>query len=286
MPDSLVPVPRTLTWATQIDVLGPDRELSRREGCTVIRSPGNPRHWWGNLLLFDDPPAPGQRAEWEARFAAEFAPDREVRHVTLAWDRPSGELGAAAEFVASGYRLEETIALVCVPDELRGHDQRAHPRGHRDLIIRALDPEPGADRTAWDQVTEVQAAQRTDDEPRAARAFIDQRLAELRELFRDGRGAWYVALAQGRVVAGCGMVVTAGRGRYQSVDTAAAFRRRGIASRLVVAAGRHAAEHHGAHQLVICADPDYHALGLYESLGFGHAEHTAGLCRPPVRPWG
>ena len=280
MPDSLVPVPRALTWATQIDVLPPDRELSRREGCTVIRSPGNPHHWWGNLLLFDDPPAPGERLAWEARFAAEFAPDREVRHVTLAWDRASGELGAADEFVAAGYTLEETIALACAPDDLR-----PHPRSDRDLTIRALDPEPGADRAAWDQLAEVQAADRTDDEPRAARAFIEQRLAELRELFRDGRGAWYVALAGGRVVAGCGVVVTAGRGRYQGVDTAAAFRRRGIASRLVVAAGRHAAEHYGARRLVICADLDYHALGLYESLGFGRAEHTAGLCRPPVRPW-
>src|SRR5438105_2519423 len=61
---------------------------------------------------------------------------------------------------------------------------------------------------------------------------------ELRELFRAGRGAWYVALDEsGREVQGsCGVVVTAGRGRYQAVDTAEAHRRRGICSRLVVQA--------------------------------------------------
>jgi len=276
--DTLVPVPRALTWATHVDVLAPDRELSRREGCTVIRSPSNPRHWWGNLLLFDDAPGPGERHSWEQRFATEFAPDREVQHVTLAWDRTTGEIGAADEFTRAGYTLEETIALVCTPDDLR-----PHPRADQTVRIRALDPSPGADLGVWDQVTEVQAHDRPEEEPRAARAFVEQRMGDLRELFRDGRGAWYAALAGDRVVAGCGIVVTAGRARYQSVDTLAGFRRRGICSRLVVAAGHHAAEHHGAQRLVICADPHYHALGLYESLGFGRAEHTVGVCLPPAR---
>jgi ribosomal protein S18 acetylase RimI-like enzyme len=264
--DTRVPVTRALTW-----------ELSRRKDCTVIRCPSNPRHWWGNLLLFDDPPAPGERASWELRFAAEFAPDREVRHVTLAWDRTTGELGAAREFTAAGYTLEETVALVCDPGDLR-----PHPRADRSVRIRVLDPSPGADLAVWYQVTDLQAADRpTGEEPRSARAFVEQRLADLRELFRDGRGAWYAAVASDRVVAGCGIVVSGGRGRYQSVDTLAGFRRRGICSRLVVAAGHHAAEHYRADRLVICADPSYHALGLYESLGFGRAEHTAGVCLPP-----
>ncbi|MDQ6728729.1 MAG: GNAT family N-acetyltransferase [Actinomycetota bacterium] len=276
--DTLVPVPRALTWATHVDVLPRDRELSRREGCTVIRSPSNPRHWWGNLLLFDEAPTPGERPSWEQRFAAEFAPDREVQHVTLAWDQTTGEVGAAAEFMRGGYTLEETVALICTPGELR-----PHPRADQTVRIRALDPSPGADLGLWDQVTDVQADDRSAEEPRAARAFVEQRMADLRELFRDGRGAWYAALAGGRVVAGCGIVVTAGRGRYQSVDTLGSFRRRGICSRLVVAAGHHAAEHYGAQRLVICADVHYHALGLYESLGFARAEHTAGVCLPPAR---
>ena len=277
--DSRVPVPQALTWATHVDVLPADRELNRRDGCTVIRSPSNPRHWWGNLLLFDDPPRPGERLLWERRFAAEFAPDREVQHVTLAWDRTDGELGAAEEFTDAGYTLEETVALVCAPDDLR-----AHPRADRSSAIRVLDPSPGADLAMWDQVAEVQAADRpADEEPRSARAFVEQRLSDMRELFREGRGAWYAAVVDDRIVAGCGIVVARSRGRYQSVDTLVGYRRRGICSRLVVAAGHHAAEHFGANRLVICADPDYYALGLYESLGFGRSERTAGVCLPPSR---
>ena len=82
---------------------------------------------------------------------------------------------------------------------------------------------------------------------------------------------------RGNVVGSCGIVVTAGRGRFQAVETAAAYRRRGICSRLVVEAARHAVEAYGAAQLVIVADATYHALGLYESLGFERREHVYGV---------
>jgi ribosomal protein S18 acetylase RimI-like enzyme len=75
----------------------------------------------------------------------------------------------------------------------------------------------------------------------------------------------------------CGAVVTAGRGRFQAVDTALAHRPRGIASRLVVEAARRASEDDGAKRLVIVADADYHALELDESLGFTRAEHVFGV---------
>ena len=276
MLDSPVPVPRALTWATHIDVLPADRELIRRGDCTVVHSPSNPGHWWGNLLLFDEPPAPGELASWEGRFATEFATDAGVGHVTLAWDRTDGALGAAEEFIHSGYELEETVALTARPDELRSHH-----RANRQVRIRTLDPEPGSDVSAWEQAIGLSAANSAQTDRRAALAFTERRLADLRELFRDGRGAWYVARLGRRVVGGCGIVVTAGRGRYQHVDTDPAYHRRGIASRLVVAAGHHAAERYGAQTLVICADANYHALGLYRSLGFVAAERTAGVCRRP-----
>jgi ribosomal protein S18 acetylase RimI-like enzyme len=105
----------------------------------------------------------------------------------------------------------------------------------------------------------------------------------LRVLFETGRGAWYVALDRQRdeVLGSCGVVVTGERGRFQAVDTAQAHRRRGICSRLLVAATRDAADRFGARQLVIAADPEYHALGLYESLGFQPRERVCGVCRRP-----
>ena len=75
--------------------------------------------------------------------------------------------------------------------------------------------------------------------------------------------------------------MTAGRGRFQTVVTAPEHRRRGVCSRLVVEAAQRAAEDHGAERFVIVADANYHALGLYESLGFERRESVFNVTLRP-----
>jgi ribosomal protein S18 acetylase RimI-like enzyme len=269
-------VPRSLVWATDIDTLPLDHIAERREGYLAIRSPGNPGHYWGTLLLFDDPPAAGDGERWEALFDEAFGDDPRVRHRTLAWDRTDGVAGAAVdEFVARGYRLDENVGLVAGPGEVR-----PHPRENREVAVRVLDPAVGADEELWHGVIELEVSDREDVfEEESYRAYLLARYGDRRALFRAGGGAWYVALdpATGDIAASCGVVVTGSRGRFQSVGTALAYRRRGICSRLVVEAARHATEVHGARTLVIAADIGYHALGLYESLGFERREHVLGV---------
>jgi GNAT superfamily N-acetyltransferase len=158
----------------------------------------------------------------------------------------------------------------------------SHARENREVTVRALDSAIGVDEALWDAVVELQLANREDDglDKGEHRAFIRARLEGLRALFLAGRGAWYVAIepTTGDLVASCGIVVTAGRGRFQLVDTAPSHRRRGISSRLVVEAARRASIEHGATRFVIEADPGYHAIGLYESLGFERAEVVVGAC--------
>lgn len=274
-------VPRSLVWATSIDVLPSDRTVTRRDDYLVVRSPGNPAHYWGNLLLFDEPPVAGDRSRWEALFAAEFGDEPRVRHRTFAWDRTDGAFGCAREeFLANDYVLDETIGLVARPDQLL-----EHPRANRDVDIRPLDPAPGADAELWASVLDLQVAGREEGHAEADyRAFAEPWLAARRSHFNQGGGAWYAAIdpPSGVLAATCGIVVTGKRGRFQLVETRTDYRRRGICSRLVVDAAQHAARTFGAEQFVIAADVGYHALGLYESLGFGRAEHVVGVCRWPA----
>jgi ribosomal protein S18 acetylase RimI-like enzyme len=273
------PVPDSLVWATDIDVLAVDGVVERRDGYLVVRSPSHPAFYWGNLLLFPDPPAAGDGARWERRFEAEFRDEPGVEHVTFAWDRVDGAVGAAGpEFVSRGYELEQTVGLVGAAAGLH-----PHPRENGEVVVHTLDPDGDSD--LWDQVVELQVGSRDDHlEEQAHRDFCRRRLSDRRALFRAGRGGWYVATYPGEreVLGSCGIVVTGGRGRFQVVDTAAAHRRKGICSRLVVEAANRAAGLHGADRFVIAADPDYHALGLYESLGFRRAERVAGVCRQPA----
>jgi len=39
-------MPRSLVWATDIDVLPQGRIVQRRERYLVVRSPSNPLHYW------------------------------------------------------------------------------------------------------------------------------------------------------------------------------------------------------------------------------------------------
>jgi ribosomal protein S18 acetylase RimI-like enzyme len=273
-------VPRSLVWATSIDVLPPERIVRREDGHLVVHSPTNPSHWWGNLLLFDEVPTAGDGERWEALFEAAFAGDPRVTHRTFAWDRTGDEPGAAdAEFGARGYELERSVGMIATPDQIR-----PHPRANAEVEVRALDPAVGGpDERRWEQVIELQVAardvERHDEEP--YRVFSRARQDDLRATFRAGRGAWYVALDGDEVAGTMGVVVTGGRARYQAVDTAITHRRRGICSRLLVEAARHAVATYGATDLVIVADPGYHAAGIYESVGFRPVERVCGVCRPP-----
>jgi ribosomal protein S18 acetylase RimI-like enzyme len=273
-------VPRSLVWATDLDVLPLDRVVERREGYVVVRSPTHPEHYFGNLLLFDEPPSAGGAVRWERLFEEEFRAEPRVCHRTFAWDRVDGVLGEAREeFLSRGYFLENTVGLVAEAGRVR-----AHPRENRDVQVRSLQPFEDADTGLWEQVVELQVASRDESlEEDQHRTFTRTRLRDLRALFRAGRGSWYVALdPSGREVVGsCGVVVTGSRGRFQTVDTAAEHRRRGVCSRLVVEAAHRSTEQYGTEWFVIAADPGYHALGLYESLGFEPTERVAAVCRQP-----
>jgi ribosomal protein S18 acetylase RimI-like enzyme len=272
--------PSSLVWATNIDVMPRDRVVTQRDGYLVVRSPGNPAHYWGNLLIFGSPPVDGDAVRWEQLFQDEFGDEPRVRHRTFAWDNTDGDFGRAREeFGVSGYDIDESIGLVARPDQLHHH-----ARETRDVVVRPLDPAPGADTELWEAVVELQVAGRDEGHDEAGyRAFIAASLAARRVGFESRPGAWYVAIdpSSGDVTASCGIVVTDGRGRFQAVDTALAYRRRGICSRLIVDAAEHSVAVHGTERFVIVADAGYHALGLYESLGFRRGEHVVGVCRWP-----
>jgi GNAT superfamily N-acetyltransferase len=269
----------SLVWATDIDVLEENHVLARRDGYWVVRSPTNPTFWWGNFLLFDDAPAAGDGDRWETLFEEEFGDQADVTHRTFAWDRTDGGAGEAArELVARGYELERTTGLIAAAAEIT-----PHIRADRVADVRVLDP--NADESLWDQVIAVQMAQAAGEYEDADyhETFSRRRQAALRDLFRDQqRGGWYVAVLDDQVVGSLGIVVTGGRARYQAVDTVEAHRGKGIATRLVVDAARHASSRQEIGHFVIAADPEYHAIGIYESVGFRPRESVVGAMLKPA----
>jgi ribosomal protein S18 acetylase RimI-like enzyme len=89
------------------------------------------------------------------------------------------------------------------------------------------------------------------------------------------------AFVDGVARAGLGVFAADGLARYQSVETHPEFRRRGLASALLVEAARLVSSQQRVDRFVIVADPSYVAIDIYRRLGFTDAEQQVQWLRPP-----
>ena len=92
-----------------------------------------------------------------------------------------------------------------------------------------------------------------------------------------GLGHWYGAYLGDKLVADLGIFCDDRLGRYQSVGTDPLYRKRGICGTLVFRAGEMATEEFALENLVMEADPGYHAARIYESVGFEVCEENYSL---------
>jgi GNAT superfamily N-acetyltransferase len=122
----------------------------------------------------------------------------------------------------------------------------------------------------------------SDPELSGGREFATRRSVAQRSLVEQGRGVWWGAFVDGVLASSLGVFgAGAGLARYQDVETHPAYRRRGLATALVQAAGRHALAELGARRLVIVADPDDDAVRVYRRAGFRDGETQLQASRYP-----
>ena len=182
-----------------------------------------------------------------------------------------GEAGDAETLSELGVEVE--INHVLSAGQLR---EPGPPAGG--AVVRRL-----RDDDDWAQAVEVRLEVYEEAENDEHRAFVERQLAESREICERGEGGWFGAFADGQLVSSLGLIrAVPDVGRYQTVETLDAYRRRGLAGRLLFEASRWGASALGLRRLVICADPEYHALRLYEALGFEVIERQVQLQRQPA----
>jgi hypothetical protein len=253
------PLVRSLGLTTDLMLIGWDGHVDvLDDGVICARSPANPTFYFGNFLLFPDAPAPGDAHAWVTRFQAAFAHDPRVRHVCLRWDRTDGAPGHAEELRAAGFTLEETIVLATTTPH-------APPRV-ADATLRRI--ESAAD---WDQVVALQIATAIEQYGASAASFARAQMSRYRQFVSSGRGAWFGAFLGSTLAADLGVFVDDGLGRFQAVETAPAFRRRGLCGTLASFAAASALSDLGATRLVLVGLDD-HTSAIYASIGFARVE--------------
>ncbi|MBC8056583.1 MAG: GNAT family N-acetyltransferase [Rhizobiales bacterium] len=276
-------MPLSLGWRTDLIFARFDGEVATRGDHLVVRTPNNPSFWWGNFLLFDHAPGEGDTAGWLTRFDAEITKQQpESRHITFGFDSAE-PIPLPPDFARAGFRLFSSTVLTMGRAQLRAQ-RRALPDGFRIDTLRL--PAQAAEAVELQVVSDAGESEAEAD----YRLFRQRQMSRYGAMECAGMGHWFAVFARGddgaeRMVAGCGLFSMPGEalGRFQHVETHPAWRRRGLCSALIHAVCRHGFERMGLETLVIVADPDDIAIGLYESLGFERGASTWHLEKAPPR---
>ncbi|UFN42575.1 GNAT family N-acetyltransferase [Nocardioides okcheonensis] len=229
----------------------------------VVRTPDNPSYFWGNFILLAEPPVPGGEREVVGAFHTEFPA---ADHVSIGIDGDGLPDQSRTAFEAAG--LEVDVATVLTASDL------VAPRDV-EAEVRALTTDDD-----WEARARLSHGLYPSTSEERFMAFARGKNVQERRLVDAGRGSRYGAFVDGELVSTAAAYVTeAGTARFQSVETHPDHRRRGLAAAVVHAAGRHALDHLGVGTLVIVADTDGEAIGIYRRLGLADAERQVMMER-------
>jgi GNAT superfamily N-acetyltransferase len=241
-------------------------EIVDRGSYLVVRTPSNPTFYWGNFLLFSDPPGEGDFNRWRDLFSKEIGSPPEVKHQTFGWDTLRDEEGASRPFLEAGFRVNRSIVMTA-----REPITPAQP-------AIGVEFRPLQTNHEWEQAVENQVICREPEFTEAGyREFRQRDMQRYRTMVSAGLGVWFGAFIDRRLVADLGVFHSGVTGRYQSVQTHPDYRRRGIAGDLICEAGRYATSRFKLETLVIVTEADSAPARLYGSLGFQKVEYQMGL---------
>lgn len=260
-----------LGWRTDIALLEiSGSQVTDRDDHLVVRTPDNPTFWWGNFLLLDRVPQPGEHEQWVDRFAATF-PD--ARHLAFGVDGTVGRAADLAGFADMGLSVDASTVMTAT-------SVHRPPRPNDEAEYRRLTSDDD-----WAQCLRLRIiANATDDDP-GYQTFEARRVATDRATSTAGRGAWFGAFLDGRLVSQMGLAAAGpGLARFRLVETDPAYRGRGLAGTLVHHVSEYGFGELGATTLVMVADPDYLAVRIYRSVGFDDTETQLQAERGPAGP--
>jgi GNAT superfamily N-acetyltransferase len=254
---------RSLGYQTDLFFRGFEGEILEREHYTVIRTPKNPTFRWGNFLLFKQAPTQADLAPWQAAFALEHP---NATHIALGWDDPENT-GDVMAFTKAGFDFDQSIVMTA---------QAVHvpPKINPDCQIRILE------QSDWLEWVDMECAvnnalPESEREDGDYRTFVERKGAELERMSAAGHGHFWGAFLKGRLTASLGLFFWQGVGRFQWVATHPEFRRLGLCGTLVHHVAKLGLEQ--VDTLVMVADPEYVAAGIYENVGFIPSERQFQL---------
>lgn len=258
---------RSLGLASDLLIMRGLSDIETHADRIVLRTPSEPDFWFGNMVVFktDQVTPKAQIAQFQADFP-------NAPHVVLCWDAPDqAHLPGHTTLQTMGYALEKT-------DVLSRFDPLPARNVPDEITLRPI--ESDAD---WAQVFALQCETGIEEGyvPDSHNPFLQRRLAARRTQIADGWGCWFGAFDADLLVADLGIFTDGHIARFQSVQTRASHRRRGLARALLSEASHWAKDKAPQAQLVILADDGNPSAQIYRNAGFALQERLIAAVKAP-----
>lgn len=230
-----------------------------------IETPGNPEFFWGNFLIFPNPPQKDDYDNWIKVFKQEFGHNKNIKHIAFTWDIFGGkpELG---QFINAGFILEETVLMSANELKIIKPNSNIEYR----LISSPND---------WEQLVELQIETgllELNYNPKIYREFIQRRFSDYKIMVDKNLGSWFGAFLNGKLVSDLGLFGNSKNMRFQSIETKLEHRNQGIAQNLML----FAANSLKSENYILQADSKGRAIDLYMKMGFEIKEVLSFLHTP------
>jgi RimJ/RimL family protein N-acetyltransferase len=253
---------RSLALLSDLVVLGTAATVKVTDSWLSVRTPDMPTLRLGNAVLFPRPPTVTDVPSWPELLQTEVGPGA-AAHGRLAWEGGQPERATYQAFADIGYEPYDSLSMVTTTLNTRS--------GSSNVSIRLI-----RDTADWVDLLAFQDPSR--QAPGGARSGLAaKRIGLYQTRAKQGTGAWFAGYRDGSVVGCCGVMIGHRIARFQGLKTSPEYRRSGIGVSLVRAASEWALSVDGVKQLVAVVDPDYHALRLFQSIGFEPHDLACGV---------
>mgnify|MGYP000041203858 FL=1 len=255
---------QSLTMRSELLTLSGISHLTYHDGYAVQSTPTEPDFWMGNQVIL-----PNSNLSVSAAFAVFERHFPDASHRSIVWDVPNIDSSLIHGVREAGGKLEGFDALT-----LQGRLAEAvAPDG---IILKALD---GPNDWAKAEALQAEVGIEEGRDPALHGPYLARRNAGRREQIRKDIGQWFGAFDGEEIVTQMGMFHDSQIARYQSVETKATHRKRGICSALLRHAAFWALGRAQDAKVVIVAEADSDAGRLYRKMGFAPAETIFGIVR-------
>lgn len=258
--------------STELRLLEPICTFVQHDGYLVYRSDKFRNFYGGNGIEIQDP-AGRSLAEWEAISRVHFDPALFV-HTTYTFPDQLEYHYLAAQGREQKYHVETDTYMFVDSTE------RCRPLPE-DLEVRQIVTEED-----WQRLAEFEQEGYIGADWHDPNATGPDRLFEKTRFTSEVVGIeWFYLARKGdpAILSKLGLFLHNGIGRLQDVSTAESERRKGYAAMLVSFAIDRAISALGARGVALAADVDYHAVSLYEQLGFRHVGGGTTMMKYPIR---